>query len=171
MNKKEAIIAMQNGLAVIHDSFDDSEFIYMKDGVIYDENGYKMELEGPGGTVIDFWTDRKGPYWESGWSIKPKVPTPYPQFLIGLSGNALRLMNISKGVAKYFRDGGHYDVTVNKEGDKFIGVIDITESSFELIECDYETWLKDNSPYGNHIKFKGINDSEDEGDTQDDLPY
>ena len=64
MDKYKAIYLMQQGLKMTHRLFSGYEYIYMKDGEIYDENDYKMT-----GGDVDFWTDRKGLEWEEGWSI------------------------------------------------------------------------------------------------------
>ena len=61
MSKAEAIQAMHNGKKVTHYNFSDNEFIYMKDGEIYDENGYSMHGE--------FWKWRQGECWEKDWSL------------------------------------------------------------------------------------------------------
>ena len=56
MTKDEAIVQMKNGNKVKHYLFSDDEFIYMKDGSIYDENNYLMECKDAHGNDIDFWS-------------------------------------------------------------------------------------------------------------------
>lgn len=100
MTKQEAIAAMHNGAWVRHDYFSADEKIHMKGGVIYDENDFRMECVGANNTVIDFWTDRQGAAWETGWSIvenefvKPKVK------LIGEDGNVFNLLAICQKALK-----------------------------------------------------------------------
>jgi len=67
---KEEAINMMNGSSDVkmsHEYFANNEFIYMKSGVIHDESGYKMELSLPNGQFINFWTDRNGSAWQTGW--------------------------------------------------------------------------------------------------------
>jgi len=70
MTKQEAIQQMQQGRKVKHYLFSDGEFIYMKNGVVHDEENRPMELETPWGG-IDFWTDRQGEQWQDGWILLP----------------------------------------------------------------------------------------------------
>ena len=70
MNKIEAIEAMKQGHKVTHEWFSNDEYIYMKNGEIYDENDYKMSCIGANNQLITFWTDRTHSSWiEGGWSI------------------------------------------------------------------------------------------------------
>lgn len=70
MNKQAAINLMKRNplVKITHQYFSSEEYIYMKDGDIYDENEYRMTEIGPDSS-INFWTDRTGPEWEEGWSI------------------------------------------------------------------------------------------------------
>jgi hypothetical protein len=43
-----------------HDFFSDDEYLYITNGEMYSEEGYRFE-EG--------WEMRKGGYWEEGWHI------------------------------------------------------------------------------------------------------
>lgn len=73
MTKTEAITLMKNGNRVKHYLFADDEFIYMKDGHLYDENNYLMEHTLPNGVFIDFWTDRQDDLWNDGWIVLPDI--------------------------------------------------------------------------------------------------
>lgn len=69
MNKIELQQYLNKGYRMTHEYFSDDEYIYLKDGEIHDENGYRMRCNGPNNQVITFWTDRQGPEWNDGWSI------------------------------------------------------------------------------------------------------
>lgn len=73
MTKNEAILQMQNGHRVKHYLFSEDEFIYMKDGSIYDESGYLMESKDAHGNDINFWTDRTDEQWLDGWILLPDL--------------------------------------------------------------------------------------------------
>lgn len=86
MNKQAAINLMKRSplVKITHQYFSSEEYIYMKDGDIYDESGYRMTGIGPDSS-INFWTDRTGPEWDEGWSIYKtdtnevfEEPTPNP---------------------------------------------------------------------------------------------
>lgn len=62
MTKKEAIDAMQEGKKVRHHYFTHEEFITMKYGRIYDENGINFS---PG----EFWSFRNGKEYEDEWYL------------------------------------------------------------------------------------------------------
>jgi hypothetical protein len=63
------ILKSQVNVRVSHDLFDEEEYLYMKDGKVYDENGY----------LFDDWysphhngvRERVGGAWETGWYVKP----------------------------------------------------------------------------------------------------
>ena len=76
MNKQAAINLMNRSpqIKMTHVNFSPDEYIYMKDGDIYDENNYKMKHYGPDQEWITFWTDRTGPEWNEGWSIYKELP-------------------------------------------------------------------------------------------------
>jgi hypothetical protein len=60
ISKDEAYKLMEQGHKIAHDYYSDNEFLRMKDGIIYDESGYRM------GTKNDeFWS--KIQKWETGW--------------------------------------------------------------------------------------------------------
>ena len=63
MTKDEAINAMQQGDKVTHRLFAGYEYIFMKDGVIFDDDNNAMP---------NFWVYRWSPYWEKDWSILKK---------------------------------------------------------------------------------------------------
>jgi hypothetical protein len=64
LTRDEALTALINGYKVTHHLFSSDEFIYMVQGIIYDESGYNM------GTVCDeFMNIRRGGNWEGGWNI------------------------------------------------------------------------------------------------------
>ena len=60
VSKEEAYKLMEQGHKITHEYYTDEEYLCMKNGVIYDESGYRM------GTKRDrFWAiDQR---WESGW--------------------------------------------------------------------------------------------------------
>lgn len=60
MTKEEAIAAMNDGKKVKHRYFDKGEYIFIENGIMYDENGYVMR---PG----IFWQDRNGAEWQVDW--------------------------------------------------------------------------------------------------------
>lgn len=63
MTKNEAIAAMLSGNKVTHRYFSSDEWITMKgNNTIITEEGYRCY-------TIEFWKDRRGEAWESGWSI------------------------------------------------------------------------------------------------------
>jgi hypothetical protein len=60
ISKDEAYKLMEQGRKIAHEYYSDNEFLIMKYGIIYDENGYSM------GTKKDmFWS--KIQKWETGW--------------------------------------------------------------------------------------------------------
>ena len=60
LSKYEAYKLMEQGYKIAHDYYSDNEFLTMKDGVIYDEDNYRM------GTInSEFWS--KIQKWETGW--------------------------------------------------------------------------------------------------------
>lgn len=68
MTAEEAVQAMTEGKKVSHRYFSPGEYIYMKqDGFIYTEDDACFNSNG-----IDFWTDRKGSEWQSGYQIYPE---------------------------------------------------------------------------------------------------
>jgi hypothetical protein len=62
MDKKQALQAMREGHKVTHRFFLEGEYIYMKDGEIYDEWD-SIVFED------NFWNIRKNPNWDKDWSI------------------------------------------------------------------------------------------------------
>lgn len=68
MNREEAFIAMQQGKKIRHMWFEKNEFLFIRDGIMYTEEGYVFGLADdlPFG---DGWEMRKGGYWEDGWSV------------------------------------------------------------------------------------------------------
>lgn len=81
MNKIEAIEAMKQGLKVTHRYFATDEYIYMKNGEIYDENDYKMSCIGANNQLITFWTDRTDSAWiDGGWRIYVENISDLPTF-------------------------------------------------------------------------------------------
>lgn len=62
LTKEEAIEALQQGKKVIHKSFTDNEFIYMKDGDLCDETGLILDY-------FEFWKDRSTEPFLTDWSI------------------------------------------------------------------------------------------------------
>jgi len=60
MTKEEALNAMKTGQRLTHNTFTDSEYIKMVNGLIVCERGY---------TLNDFWRYRTSNVWETGWSV------------------------------------------------------------------------------------------------------
>ena len=60
ISKEEAYKLMEQGYKISHDYYSDDEFLCMKNGFIYDENGYRM-----GTKDSEFWS--KIQKWETGW--------------------------------------------------------------------------------------------------------
>ena len=69
MNKQELQQHLEMGYKMTHLYFSHNEYIYLKDGEIHDESGYKMKCIGPNNQVITFWTDRQSEDWNEGWEI------------------------------------------------------------------------------------------------------
>lgn len=60
LTKDQALREMQGGAKIRHHYYTEREFLYMKEGVIYDENNYVM------GTPSDhFWQNIQK--WADGW--------------------------------------------------------------------------------------------------------
>lgn len=62
MSKEDAIKALRKGLKIKHHYFYDKEYIYMENGKIVTEEGYKCDW-------LDFWVYRNSKGWRTGWSI------------------------------------------------------------------------------------------------------
>lgn len=62
LNKQEAIEAMKQGKKVRHYYFGNHEWMTMKEYMIYFEDGVRV-------TAHEFWQDRIGEGWETGYSI------------------------------------------------------------------------------------------------------
>lgn len=60
MNKSEAKAELKKGAVLTHKYFTPDEFISEKEGVIIDENGYKLH---------DFWKYRENEGFEDGWEF------------------------------------------------------------------------------------------------------
>lgn len=67
MTKNEAYVAMEQGKKITHEFFDDNEFLYMKNGTIYMENGCRFNNREDG---YDGWEDRNSESFQTNWSIK-----------------------------------------------------------------------------------------------------
>lgn len=65
MNKKEAWKLLESGEKITHNFFLDNEYLYMEEGKVYTEDGYKVTQE--------FWALRQDPAWETGWHIYLKT--------------------------------------------------------------------------------------------------
>jgi len=66
MNKSEAYKAMEQGKRITHAYFDDDEFLYMKDGVIYTEDNYRFDNREDG---YNGWKDRSSESFQKDWEI------------------------------------------------------------------------------------------------------
>jgi hypothetical protein len=62
MTKDQAIEAMNAGYRVTHRWFSPDEYIFIRNGILYDENDNYMHLP-------DFWDVRSTPDWQIDWSI------------------------------------------------------------------------------------------------------
>ena len=72
MTKQEAIAAMKSGQRVTHNYFTDSEWVSLTPTGLYQfEDGCVMPS-------LNFWEDRKGHYWDEGWSIFAISPSIKP---------------------------------------------------------------------------------------------
>lgn len=60
LTKQQAYKLMEQGHKIAHEYYADDEFLHMKQGVIYDEKGYRM-----GSKYDEFWT--KYQKFETGW--------------------------------------------------------------------------------------------------------
>jgi len=59
MDKNQLQQALKEGCTMRHFNFLPTEYIYLEDGILKDENGYHL---------TDFWSYRQGEIWETGWS-------------------------------------------------------------------------------------------------------
>lgn len=62
MNKVQAVKAMESGSNVYHRYFSKGEYIFLKNGEIESEDGYRI-------SVKDFWHLRRNPIWQTDWNI------------------------------------------------------------------------------------------------------
>lgn len=62
LSKKEAVIALNNGQKIKHCQFISGEFVELREGSLFDEEGVELDL-------VDFWSRRNTPIYETGWSI------------------------------------------------------------------------------------------------------
>jgi len=60
LSKEEAYNLMERGHKISHEYYSDDEYLFMRNGVILDENGYRM-----GTKDSEFWT--KIQKWDTGW--------------------------------------------------------------------------------------------------------
>jgi hypothetical protein len=65
MTKVEAIKAMESGWKIHHRYFSTGEYIFLKEGEIESEDGYRI-------SVKDFWHLRRNPMWQTDWDIFPE---------------------------------------------------------------------------------------------------
>ena len=70
MNKNEAQQSLLQGNKLTHPFFTPDEFIEVKDGYIYTEEGYSAGHFGN-----RFWQDKTGEYWDKDWTLfnEPKI--------------------------------------------------------------------------------------------------
>jgi len=66
MNKSEAYKAMEQGKKITHMYFDSNEFLYIKDGVMYEENNNKFDHREDG---YDGWKDRSSGSFQEDWEL------------------------------------------------------------------------------------------------------
>lgn len=72
LSREAAIDVLENkpNQKITHKFFDSNEYIYSKDGVVYDEQGYLFEDWVSDGTgKHDGIRARVGGAWEDGWSL------------------------------------------------------------------------------------------------------
>ncbi len=60
MTKEEAKKELENGAKITHRLFSASEYVYIENGRIIDEDGYVMH---------DFWKYREGKSFDDGWEV------------------------------------------------------------------------------------------------------
>lgn len=60
VSKDEAYRLMEQGHKICHEYYGDEEYLRMKDGIIYDENGYSL-----GTKQGNFWNSIQK--WQTGW--------------------------------------------------------------------------------------------------------
>lgn len=108
MNKAQAIEKMEQGVKMTHNSFTPKEWITIKDGMIWTEDGYSI----PG---AQFWVDRLGTQFLEGWKpfdaidsdnrekdqIKDHLIDSLKYSLKGV----LNIVKDSQGVSGYHRNG------------------------------------------------------------------
>jgi hypothetical protein len=62
LTQKGAIMAMQQGKKVRHESFRSGEYIYMVGNDIHGQSG---------NVITPFWAERLGASWQKGWKVIP----------------------------------------------------------------------------------------------------
>jgi len=60
MTKARAVEALESGAKVRHRLFSEGEFVYMKNGVIFDENAHPL---------VEFWQHRAAEHFDTGWDV------------------------------------------------------------------------------------------------------
>jgi flagellar basal body rod protein FlgG len=147
MNKQEMLKYLQSGeYYVKHSSFSDDEFIYMEDGQIVDEEGYKL-----GDIYGEFFQIRSGEAWEDGWYIK-RINNP-------IGAGSLILNNIvNDDVFHYHENEVLYD-TFLKPNSRKSSSLKGTAKSFKggiakPVEPRSTVNRNDPCPCGSNMKYK-----------------
>lgn len=60
MSREKAIECLKSGAKIRHRCFSEDEFVYMKDGVIFDESDFPL---------TEFWSVRASVIFDEGWSV------------------------------------------------------------------------------------------------------
>lgn len=60
ISKDEAYKLMEQGLRISHEYYSEDEYLIMRNGMIFDEEGHFMGTKDD-----DFWSNRQK--WETGW--------------------------------------------------------------------------------------------------------
>lgn len=61
MTLSEALQKATDGFKITHRSFEEGEYLHEIDGVLHSEDGFEITEE--------FWSLRKGSYWENDWEV------------------------------------------------------------------------------------------------------
>lgn len=80
LTKGQALKALKEGYKVTHRYFTPEEYIYMKDGDIFTEEGYNA-----GDEYCEFWTSKNTVEWQTGWEIYKDEILPVTSAVPGLS--------------------------------------------------------------------------------------
>ena len=92
MNKEQAIEALKQGKKLTHRFFLETEFIYLKEGILYDEENVNL---GHPDLNAEFWQIRRAKNWDSDWTIYSN-PTTYPVYLRVNDVEMIKILGITR---------------------------------------------------------------------------